>query len=172
MWRRLGRRSKPPPVVRRRPLLARSRLNGVSYADSDTLVSPYRLLLRWGFPRKRDPTSGERHFGQPVPEPVRITTRRGPVIFDGQRLVGNVQFGCGLRTGGPSWPVRSAADEACRCPGARRIGHGTHARTGIWQVSWRHPLTARRRRLLRSLIAATVGAVVLLFLLQKFGRRA
>ena len=33
------------------------------YGDSDPLVSLYRLLLRRGFPRKHDPTSGERHFG-------------------------------------------------------------------------------------------------------------
>ena len=76
------------------------------------LASLHRLVLRRGFPRKHDPASGERYFGQSVPKPVRIAARRGPVVIDGQRPVGNVQLGRRLRPGGPRWPVRASADKA------------------------------------------------------------
>ena len=77
----------------------------------------------------------------PVPEPVRIATRAGRVIVDGQHPVGNVQPACGLRTGGPRRPIRVAPDEARRCPGARGTSHGTCVGTGTWKVSWGQPLT-------------------------------
>src|ERR1017187_163994 len=68
--------------------------------------------------------------------------------------MGNVQSGCGLRTGGPRWPVRAAPDEAHGCPGARGTAHGTFAGTGIWKVSWGQPLTkSPGRPLLPSLLA-------------------
>ena len=119
--------------------------------QTDSLVSLYRLVLRRGFPRKHDPASGERHFGQPIPKPVRIAARRGLVVVDGQRPVGNVQFGCGLRPGGPHWPVRASADEACGCPGAWHIGHGNPTCTVIWKVSRGQPLTGRWRKSRRDL---------------------
>ena len=99
------------------PLTRKITIDQVFYAGNNSLVSSPRLFRRWGFPSQYDPASGERYFGQSVPKPIRIAARRG-VVFDGQCPVGNVQFGGGLCTGGPSWAVRPAADEACRCPGA------------------------------------------------------
>ena len=98
----------------------------------------------------------------PVPEPVRIATRAGRVIVDGQRPVGNVQPACGLRTGGPRRPIRAPPDEARRCPGARGTSLGTCVGTGTWKVSWGQPLTkspgrARRRRQRRTWIASPRG---------------
>ena len=51
--------------------------------------------------------------GSSVSEPVCNAGREGPVVVDGQCLVGNVQPGRGLHSAGSRGPFRAAEDESC-----------------------------------------------------------